>query len=187
MAGLDMKALGGRIAHYRRLNKMSAEDLAARSGAGLTRDIIANIETGRRKDIGVTQLMALAVALQVPLVALLLPITTPDQAVLTTPDLAREGGEMHWTALHLLHLFQGWTLAPQHPAAKRESLAQLAAIRTYGRLLRQLEEARARLEFPQDYPPAPETEKRTAVASAEAELQDQVAVLHGLGVEAGDG
>ncbi len=44
---------------------MSAEQLAERAGLGLTRSIIANLENGRKQDVTVRQLMALALALGV--------------------------------------------------------------------------------------------------------------------------
>jgi transcriptional regulator with XRE-family HTH domain len=180
----DMAALGRRVAHYRRLNRYSAEQLAAASGAGLTREIIANIETGRRKDIGINQLMAMAVTLRVPLVALLLPLDDPGQTVLTT---LQHDEETEWTALQLLHQFQGWGSDAASSAAWRESSAQLSALRTYGTLLNNLDEANARERFPADYPPTDADSVRRAIRDAETALHDHMTVLRGLNVRVSDG
>ncbi len=57
--------LGRQVARYRREAKLSAEQLAERAGLGLTRSIIANLENGRKQDVTVRQLMALALVLGV--------------------------------------------------------------------------------------------------------------------------
>ncbi|UAJ78357.1 helix-turn-helix transcriptional regulator [Leifsonia sp. ZF2019] len=54
---------GERLQTIRREKKMSGEDLAKRSG--ITRSTITNLETGRRNDITVSELVAFAQALEV--------------------------------------------------------------------------------------------------------------------------
>jgi ribosome-binding protein aMBF1 (putative translation factor) len=60
---LSITDIGDRILRLRRKRGWSAEELARRSG--VSRDVIANIETARRKDVGVTQMTAIARALAV--------------------------------------------------------------------------------------------------------------------------
>lgn len=78
MAQVDAVAIGARIGACRRQNGVSAHELADMAGAGLTRAIIANIESGRRTDIGVAHLYAIAWALGVSPIALIYPIDRPD-------------------------------------------------------------------------------------------------------------
>lgn len=63
--------VGERIAYYRKQQKLSAEELATRAGNGLTRSVLANLENGRKSDLLVSQLMAIAAALNVPVDALI--------------------------------------------------------------------------------------------------------------------
>ncbi|TQO20320.1 helix-turn-helix protein [Rhodoglobus vestalii] len=68
---------GERIAHYRKLAKLSAEELAERAGFGLTRSIIANLENGRKEDLTVRQLIAVAFVLGVTPAALVFDLLDP--------------------------------------------------------------------------------------------------------------
>lgn len=78
MTQLDFSAIGERVAHYRKLNGWSGDYLAELAGNGISRSVIANIETRRKKDVSVEQAVALARALQVPLVALLMDMSKPE-------------------------------------------------------------------------------------------------------------
>jgi transcriptional regulator with XRE-family HTH domain len=69
--------IGARVAKYRRLAGLSARELAEQAGYGLTRGVIANIESGRKTDITVDQLLALATVLGVMPVVLALPLEKP--------------------------------------------------------------------------------------------------------------
>ena len=62
----DGPSIGQRIAHYRRMNGWTMEELAELTDDFIKRDVIANIENGRKKDVSVQQLLSLAVALGVP-------------------------------------------------------------------------------------------------------------------------
>ena len=75
---------GKRIAHYRRIAKISAEDLAEKAGFGLTRSIIANLENGRKEDLTVRQLMAIALVLGVSPVNLVFDVRRPYASVSIT-------------------------------------------------------------------------------------------------------
>lgn len=69
--------IGQRLAKYRRLAGLSARQLSDKIGGMLSRSVIANIENGRKTDLTVDQLIALSWALDVPPVALALPLDEP--------------------------------------------------------------------------------------------------------------
>lgn len=71
MTRIEFPGIGRRIAQYRKINGMTADELSKASGNGLTRAVIANIETGRKTSLSVAELFALSVALGVPPTALL--------------------------------------------------------------------------------------------------------------------
>lgn len=81
MAFFDGPDIGKRVAHYRRLNGWTMDELVANVGGAIGKSVIANLETGRRQDVTVSQLMALADALGVPPVALLLPVEQPFERI----------------------------------------------------------------------------------------------------------
>lgn len=65
-----------RLAMYRKMAGLSAEELAELTGT-MSRSKIANIESGRKKNISLDDAIDLAVALRIPLVALAAPIERP--------------------------------------------------------------------------------------------------------------
>lgn len=69
-------ALGSRLAYYRKLAGLSAERLSHR--VPMSRAVIANIESGRKRDVTVDEMLALAWALDIPPVALALPVEQPN-------------------------------------------------------------------------------------------------------------
>jgi transcriptional regulator with XRE-family HTH domain len=71
------EGIGRRLAQYRRLSGLSAQELSDKIGGMLSRSVIANIENGRKTDLTVDQLIALSWALDVPPVALALPLDEP--------------------------------------------------------------------------------------------------------------
>lgn len=70
-----IEGIGSRIAKYRKEERISAQELA--EAAGMSRSVVANIENGRRADISVSELLAIAEALRVPPVALIYDVTQP--------------------------------------------------------------------------------------------------------------
>ncbi|KQR85194.1 helix-turn-helix domain-containing protein [Microbacterium sp. Leaf179] len=70
-----VETVGERIKRYRQMNKMSAQKLA--DATGLTRSIIANIESGRRSDLLFSELIALSEALRVAPAAIVFPVESP--------------------------------------------------------------------------------------------------------------
>ncbi|WP_166789412.1 helix-turn-helix domain-containing protein [Cryobacterium sp. TMS1-20-1] len=77
MTTFDGPTIGKRVARYRQMNGQSAEELATRSGKGFSRPVIANIETGRKKELTVSQLIGLSIGLGVSPAALLFDIHEP--------------------------------------------------------------------------------------------------------------
>lgn len=78
--------IGRRLAKYRKLAGLSAQQLSDQLGGELSRSVIANIENGRRSDITVDQLIALSHVLGIPPAALALPIDEPLRFVRTTEN-----------------------------------------------------------------------------------------------------
>lgn len=79
--------LGKNVARFRRQAGLSAEDLAAKAQNGLTRSIIANLENGRKADLSVKQLVAVAYILGVSPTDLLYDLRAPyERIVLAETD-----------------------------------------------------------------------------------------------------
>ncbi|WP_440711158.1 helix-turn-helix domain-containing protein [Herbiconiux sp. YIM B11900] len=135
MIDLDFEAIGRRIANYRKMNGLSAEQLAERAGAGLTRSIVANIETGRRTDIGVQQLLAIAWALRVSPTALLFPLDKPRERIQTSDGDGQVRYAIQWMSGWI---DQGLPLMNQTPATL-DSGQMMLAIRTMERHTRDLQ------------------------------------------------
>jgi len=81
MAEQRVSTLGRQVAKYRRETKISAEELAERAGTGLTRSIVANLENGRKADLTVQQLLAVAFVLGVSPADLVFDIRDPYDRV----------------------------------------------------------------------------------------------------------
>lgn len=73
----ERTTLGRNIAAARKRAKLSGEELASRAGSGLTRSIVANLENGRKIDVTVSQLLAIAFVLGVTPVSLLVDLYNP--------------------------------------------------------------------------------------------------------------
>lgn len=71
MTSIDGPSIGRRVAAYRKLNGWTMDQLASRTENTIGKGVIANIETGRKNELTVPQLVALAEALAVPPLALL--------------------------------------------------------------------------------------------------------------------
>lgn len=77
------ESIGERVARYRKERGISAQALADRSG--LTRAIITNIESGRRSDPTVSQLIAIALVLGVSPADLVFDLADPYREVELMP------------------------------------------------------------------------------------------------------
>lgn len=101
MSRKPSEGIGKRLARFRKLAGLSARELAELAGCGLTRGVIANIETGRKVDITVDQLIALSAALAIPPVVLAIPVDEPYRFVRLTDGrksryLMRSVAAMDW-------------------------------------------------------------------------------------------
>lgn len=79
MSSPSVSPVGLNIARYRKVERLSAADLAERAGEGLTRSVIANLENGRKDDLSLKQLLALARALRVPPTFLVVDMFSPGE------------------------------------------------------------------------------------------------------------
>lgn len=108
--------LGERLKRYRLMSGLSAQKLSDRLGGSISRGVIANIETGVRVDITVDELIMLAWALDVPPVALALPIDTPG-ALVDVHDLA-DGKVLVERVFRLARFFEGKDIWPRRRGAR---------------------------------------------------------------------
>lgn len=69
------KLIGQMVARFRKERGQSAAELAQRTG--ISRDVIANLENGRKRDVTVSELFALAAGLEVPPLALIADLSKP--------------------------------------------------------------------------------------------------------------
>jgi transcriptional regulator with XRE-family HTH domain len=171
---IDLSTIGKRIGHYRRLNGMSAEELAGRMSDGLTRAVITNLENGRKDDVTVTQLIALSAALGVPPVALAVDLSKPWQFhdLLKTED----GRRQVMSAWDMIDWFSGGgemenrfeLLRP----AGREAFGLISRLRTYKR--RQWQ----RVQLEDEIATLGTTGDPEQVADLERELSDVRRSLH---------
>ena len=99
--------IGKRIAQYRKFGKIgTAADLAARiPNPKVTASVIQNIESGRKADLSVSQLLDIAMGLGVSPLVLLVPVDTPFQRV----DLPGVGDDVSSLTVHQ---FDRWLTIP---------------------------------------------------------------------------
>jgi transcriptional regulator with XRE-family HTH domain len=136
-------SIGARIKAARRARGFdSAAALAdAIPGAGLSRSILANIESGRKVDMKVVDLLNIAMALNVPVGYLLAPLTRPEDP-LDLPGLSDAFTGM--TAAE----FDAWlSVVPEgayraDAAAERNDRNELQALRELEALRRELRRLR---------------------------------------------
>lgn len=99
----DAPNLGKRLAAYRKyLGVSSAKELADLTGnPRITESVVQNIESGRKKDVSVAQLLDLARALRISPIFLLAPIGRPF-------DLVDVPGVSENVSLMSVHGFESW-------------------------------------------------------------------------------
>lgn len=132
--------IGKNVADARKRKKMSAQtlaDLCTDRGVPLKRTSIANLENGRRDSVTITDLMAIAAALEVPPVTLMFPT---DQAGLKIEAVP---GNSAMTFDALTWFTGEATIAPGDPDIEVSLLINLRSIRAAEnqarRFMRQLE------------------------------------------------
>jgi transcriptional regulator with XRE-family HTH domain len=88
--------VGQRVRRLRRENGLSAADVEKRSGGRIKRQVIANLELGRREQVTVPEVFALAAALDVPPLFLLLP--DDETRLQATEDIELDSAQLVlWT------------------------------------------------------------------------------------------
>lgn len=132
--------VGGRIKVARRdRGYRTTRDLAeAVPGGNITAAILENIESGRKADISVSQLLNIARALNVPVSFLLAPMGRPS-ATLDLPNLSEDFAGM--TAAEFDCWLTATPASSYRPrlAAERTDIDILSTLRELGSLRRQLE------------------------------------------------
>jgi transcriptional regulator with XRE-family HTH domain len=176
----DARSIGRRVAGYRRANRMSAEQLAARVGGGLTRAAVTKLENGYRVDLSSELLVEIAFALRIPPIALLLPLDDPQAVVITETDPHGTDASTEWTVLDQLKLAQGWQ-TQQTPPAAFEAQAQLAALRAYIALETSYADALYDVTWPNE-DSLPEAERRARLDAAQVARDAQIVTCRRLGI-----
>ena len=130
-----------RLARRERGFRTTAELANAIPGGNVTEAILENIESGRKADISVSQLLNIARGLNVPISMLLTPIATPD-GVLDLPNLSEDFEGMSVAE------FDSWLSATPSSsyrprlAAERVDIGTLTLLRELGTLRREMERLR---------------------------------------------
>jgi len=167
-AAKPSNGIGQRLARFRKLSGLSARELAEAAGNGLTRGVIANIESGRKIDVSVDQLIAISSALGIPPVVLALPIDRPFSFVrlseLDTSPAVRVINAIEW--------FQGLEFVFQRGALS-EDAAEIAGsiirgVREYAIHVNQLESYRAKASIVTESGLA---ERESRIADLQASLE----------------
>jgi len=127
-------SIGKRIADYRKFGKIgTAADLAARiPNPKVTASVIQNIESGRKADLSVSQLLDIAMGLGVSPLVLLVPIGAPFQLV----DLPGVGDDVSSLTVHE---FDEWLTIPAVTTAFETP--KQASMRTLVKYVRKLIDA----------------------------------------------
>lgn len=140
-------SIGTRIRMARRQRGFrTTRDLAdAIAGGNVTEAVLENIESGRKADLSVSQLLNIARGLNVPLSMLLAPIGRPDSE-LDLPNLSDDLAGM--TAAEFDCWLSATPASAYRPrtAAERDDIATLSSLRELGTLSRELERLRIVLE-----------------------------------------
>lgn len=148
MAGFrSEESIGARIKAARKERGFrTTRDLAdAIPGGNITQAILENIESGRKADISITQLLNVARGLGVPISMLLAPIGTPD-AELDLPNLSDAFTGM--TAAEFDCWLSATPASSYRPrvAAERVDIDILTSLRELGSLRREIDRLRIVVE-----------------------------------------
>ena len=134
-----------RLARRARGFRTTADLAEAIPGGNVTEAILENIESGRKADISVSQLLNIARGLNVPVSMLLAPMGAPDSA-LDLPNLSADFDGMSAAEFDCwLSATPASTYRPRH-ASERSDIALLNSLRELGTLRRELNRLRIVLE-----------------------------------------
>jgi transcriptional regulator with XRE-family HTH domain len=149
------KAIGSRIQALRRTRGMrTSKDLADAIGGTMTVSIIENIELGRKANLDVSQLLNIAMALQVPPSYILAPMNDPS-AELDLPGLSSAFDGM--TAIE----FDAWLASIDAGAYMsrtlpgRNSLVELNALREWHTLNAEIRRLHVMIQLEEEALPPP--------------------------------
>jgi transcriptional regulator with XRE-family HTH domain len=169
------RSIGSRIAAARRARgfRTTKEFAAAMAGTGVTAAVLENIESGRKANLDISQVLNIAHALGVPVINLLAPMARPN-APIDLPNLSGTLADM--TASE----FDAWMSTVPNAgytavsAAERNERGELQALRELQVAQRELHrlEAADRLEGPER--PAPLRDAATAHIEA---MKDRISEL----------
>lgn len=144
------KSVGSRIQTLRRVRGMrTSKDLADAIGGSMTVSIIENIELGRKANLDVSQLLNIAMALQVPPSYILAPMNDPS-AALDLPGLSSAFDGM--TAIE----FDAWLSSIDAGAYMsrtlpgRNSLVELNALREWHTLNAEIRRLQVMLQLEEE-------------------------------------
>lgn len=133
------RSIGARIAAARRARgyRTTKEFVAVMAGTGISVAVLENIESGRRSNLDIVHIFNIAHALHVPVSALLVPISRPDDVV-DLPNLDPELARM--TAAQFDAWLTGSTTGAYVAATadERNDLAELNALRELQEAVREL-------------------------------------------------
>jgi transcriptional regulator with XRE-family HTH domain len=147
--------IGARIAAARRSRGFrTTKELAAKMpGTGISAAVLENIESGRRSNLDVSQLLNIAHTLGVPVTALLAPLHRPGDPI-DLPNLTEELATM--TAGEFDAWVAGITTASYtaRTGSERDDLAQLNALRELQTTRRELDRLHVVAKLSEDLPEA---------------------------------
>ncbi len=179
-------SVGARVAAARRARgyRSAAELGVVLEGTGITPAVLANIESGRKSDLDVSQVLNLAKILELPVSFLLAPLARPNDPV-DLPNLIPELAAM--TASE----FDAWlcsipnaeyTATKAHERSDRAELQALRELRVLERELRRLKIVND-LETSVGRPVELEEAMKRRVSSTEYELEQLRNFLKSSGLE----
>ena len=129
MSEKPSEGIGERLAKYRRLAGLSARELAERAGLGVSRGVIANIESGRKHDVTVDQLIALSAVLGIPPAALALPLDEPFRYVRLTGQSTFDDERISTRASDAVRWFNGARHTPGPPQVTSSTIVAFRQLR----------------------------------------------------------
>lgn len=180
MTGISGTGFGGRLAGYRKWAgyKTAADLAAAIPNPRMTAAVIQNIESGRKADLSVAQLLDLSAALDLSPVFLLAPVGRPTEPT----DLANVGEKVgRMTSAELVE----WFMADREPETEKALVAN-NILRRIRQMLEDVPEYRRLLAMPRtDLEPFTYTATAPDGSEYESTHNPMDAHIEGLGSLAG--
>lgn len=183
-------SIGARIKAVRRQRGYrAARDLAkAMSGSNVTAATLENIESGRKVELTISQLLNIARALNIPPSFLLAPMGTPD-AKLDLPNLDDTFEDMSaaefdsWLTATPMGGYRSAVASERTDIDQLNALRELLALRREARRLQTVLEVQSEAGDPDLQTAAPVTESRLAAVLSEARHLEDLLQAAGWTVE----